>query len=428
MRLAISLCLCSLPLAALAATASEPILLQPDRVFDGANPEPRPGWAVLVQDDRIAALGPSEQLKPPPGSRVIPLPGCTLLPGLIDLHTHVLLHPYDETRWEDQVLREPLALRVARATNHLRAILESGFTTIRDLGTEGAAYADVGLKQAVEQHIIPGPRMFVSTRAIVATGSYAPKGFAPEWKIPQGAEEADGPDLIRVTRDQIGRGADWIKIYVDSWDPRRGGSPTFTTQEIASVVATARAAGRHVVAHATTAQGIQNAARVGVDTIEHGDEGDEPAFRLLAERGIAFSPTLAAAEASARYQGYVPGTKPEPDSLQKKRRSFKLALDLHVRIVNGSDLGVFPHGAGARELELMVDYGMTPAQALLAATSHAAQVLDQHQHLGSIAPNQYADLLAVSGDPTRDISSLRRVQLVLKSGRIFRQTPTTQDR
>ena len=206
-----------------AIAAPPSIVLRPSRVFDGVSAEAHEGWVVVVRGERIEAAGPAGEVKVPEGARVIELPGTTLLPGLIDAHTHVLLHPYNEALWNDQVLKEALALRVCRATNHLKNNLLSGFTTIRDLGTEGAGYADVGLKQAVEQGIIPGPRMLVTTRAIVATGSYAPKGFAPEWHIPQGAEEADGHDaLIRVVRDQIGRGADWIKVYADA---AMGGGP-----------------------------------------------------------------------------------------------------------------------------------------------------------------------------------------------------------
>src|SRR3989475_7028530 len=190
-------------------------LLKPARIWDGEAAALRDGWVVLVRGERIEAVGPASEVKVPADARVIDLPGTTLMPGLIEAHSHVLLHPYSETSWNDQNAHEALALRVARATNHLRNTLMAGYTTIRDLGTEGAGYADVGLKQAVEQGIIPGPRMLVVTRAIVATGSYGPKGYAAEWDIPQGAQEADGNNVIHVVRDQIGHGADWIKIYAD---------------------------------------------------------------------------------------------------------------------------------------------------------------------------------------------------------------------
>src|SRR5438876_5305379 len=234
-------------------------LLKPAHIFDGESAELHDGWVVLVRGERIEAVGPVGEVKAPADAKVIDLPGMTLLPGLIEAHSHVLLHPYSETLWNDQVAHEALALRVARATNHLRSTLAAGFTTIRDLGTEGAGYADVGLRDAVAQAIIPGPRMLVVTRAIVATGSYAPKGFAPEWHVPQGAEEADGVDsLIKTVRDQIGHGADWIKLYGDySSGSQAGAHPTFSLDEMKLAVETAKSAGVPVAVHATTAEGMR---------------------------------------------------------------------------------------------------------------------------------------------------------------------------
>lgn len=402
-------------------SADPPLVLRPDRIFDAEAGEMRAGWAVRVVGERIEAVGLAEELATGDGARVVELPGVTLLPGLIDAHTHVLLHPYNETSWEDQVLREPLALRVCRASNHLRAILDSGFTTIRDLGTEGAGYADVGLKQAVEEGIIAGPRMTVVTRAIVATGSYAPNGFAPEVKVPQGAEEADGDALTRVVRDQIGRGADWIKVYVDTWDPATGGAPTFTLEELKRIVEVAGSAGCPVSAHAMTREGIRRAALAGVATIEHGDGGDAEVFRLLAEKQIPLCPTLATAEANARYRGWKPGVEPMPPALVAKRASFRAAVAAGVPIANGSDMGVFAHGQGAREIELLVEWGMTPLQALQAATTVAAKAMRQADRIGSIRPGLLADLVAVEGDPTRDVGSLRKVKLVVKGGVVVRR-------
>lgn len=404
------------------STSDSVIVLRPERVFDGTTASTQANWIVVVRGDTIAAAGPSASTPIPSGARVIDLPGMTLLPGLIEGHSHLLLHPYNETSWEDQVLREPLALRVARAVNHARETLLAGFTTVRDLGTEGAGYADVGLKQAIAQGIIPGPRMVVATRALIATGSYAPKGFAPEHSIPQGAEEADGVDEItRAVRDQIGRGADVIKVYADyRWGPGGQARPTFTLDEFRLIVQIAASAGRPVVAHASTAEGMRRAILAGVQTIEHGDGGTAEIWEAMREHEVALCPTLAAGDAITRYGGWDPAASDPPARILAKRASFRAALDAGVRICNGSDVGVFSHGDNARELELMVEYGMRPADALIAATGGNATALDLDDR-GRIAAGLLADLVAVSGDPTQSIGALRSVRLVMLGGRIVRQ-------
>jgi imidazolonepropionase-like amidohydrolase len=382
-------------------------LLRPAHVFDGESAQLHDNWVVLVRGEKIEAIGPAAGITAPSSAKVIDLPGLTLMPGLIEAHSHVLLHPYSETVWNDQVARESLSLRVARATNHLRNTLQAGFTTIRDLGTEGAGYADVGLKQAVEQGIIPGPRMLVTTRAIVATGSYGPKGYASEWTVPQGAEEADGVDsLTRVVRDQIGHGADWIKIYADYRWGKAGAAPTFSLDELKLVVETAKSANVPVCAHATTAEGMRRATLAGVETIEHGDGGTPEVFRLMKERGVALCPTLSIAGAN---------------NTERKRAAFKAALEAGVTIASGSDVGVFAHGDNARELEMMVKFGMPVIDALRSATSVNARVMHMSEKIGSIKPGLLADVIAVEGDPTRDLAALRKVRFVMKGGTVYKQ-------
>lgn len=422
LRLLLALLALAAPAAAQTVQPARRILLRPARVFDALSERAHEGWTVLVSGDRIEAAGPAERVGVPADARVVELPGATLLPGMIEGHSHLLLHPYNETSWDDQVLRESEALRVARATAHARAALLAGFTTTRDLGTEGAGWADVGIRQAIEQGIVPGPRMLISTRAIVASGSYGPKGAA-EWNLPQGAEEASGvEDVVRAVRAQIGRGADWVKLYADyRWGPDEPARPTFSQEELRAAVEAARSAGRPVVAHASTPEGMRRAVLAGVETVEHGNAGTPEVFRLMRERGVALCPTLAASEATRTYAGWRKGVDPDPVQIRDKKASFRAALDAGVTLCMGGDSGVFPHGDNAREMELMVEYGMSPARVLLAATAVNARLFHLEERLGTIRPGLLADLVAVDGDPTRDIAALRRVRLVMKGGVPYRE-------
>ncbi|MCA0229944.1 MAG: amidohydrolase family protein [Bacteroidetes bacterium] len=407
-------------LTAYSVVAQKSYLLRPDRVFDGQ--EIHENWAVLVVNDKITAVGEAKSIvvaTASPKPEIIDLKGCTLLPGFIEGHSHLFLHPYNETTWDDQVLKEARSLRTSRAVVHAKKTLMAGFTTVRDLGTEGAEFDDVGLKQAIQQGIIPGPRMIIATKALIATGSYAPKGFSTDVTVPQGAEEADGRDpLIRAVRNQIGKGADVIKIYADyRWGLMGEARPTFLIDEIKLMVETAQSSGRPVIAHAGSAEGMRRAILGGCETLEHGDAGTPEIFALMKEKGVALCPTLAAGDAITQYRGWKKGIEPEPERIKNKRKTFKEALDAGVTICFGGDVGVFTHGDNAREMEMMVDYGMKPLDVLRSATSVNARVFHQEQ-LGQIKTGFLADLVAVEGRPDVRISDARNVKLVIKNGEI----------
>lgn len=412
----IFLVLCSLKALAQFENA---FLLKPDKVFDGH--VIHNNWVVITEGNKIVYAGSAKSMpKISANSTLLELPGTTLLPGLIEGHGHLFLHPYNETSWNDQVLKEPEAYRVAMATVHARKTLEAGFTTFRDLGTEGAGYADYGLKKAINEGVIPGPRLLISSKAIVATGSYGPKGFSPDFDLPLlGAEPADGENLISVVRTQIAKGADFIKVYADyRWGTNGEAMPTFSEDELRLIVETARSSGRDVVAHAATAEGMRRAINAGVAMIEHGDGATEEVFKLMVEKNVALCPTLAAGYSITKYSGWDPKKDPEPVRIKNKRISFELAMSSGVTISAGGDVGVFSHGNNVLELEMMVKYGMKPLDVLKSVTSTNARLFHLEKKVGEIKAGMLADILLVNGSPEKDISDLRNVVLVLKNGKI----------
>lgn len=394
--------------------------IQPDRVFDGE--QMHEGWVVLVEDDRITAVGTSSNLKMPKEATLVKFPGCTLLPGMIEGHSHVFLYPYNITDWDTQVLKESDSYRTARATVHARNTLMAGFTTVRDLGTEGAGYSDVALKQAINEGIIPGPRMLVAGRAIVSTGSYGPKGFDSDFQVMLGAEPADGNDLIRVVRDQIGKGADFIKVYADyRWGTKGEDQPSFTLAELKLINEVTRSSGRYLVCHAKSKEGMKRAILGGAETIEHGDYLDEEIAQLMKEHHVTYFATLGAVEAIQQYRGWKKGKEEDTALIKQKKKSFKIALDAGVTIGMGGDVGVYPHGENVYEMELMVEYGMKELDVLKAATLVNAKALHMENEIGAIKPTLKADLVIVQGDPSKNISDLRKVQWVMKNGVVVKK-------
>lgn len=408
-------------LLSLAVKGQQPryFVLSAARVFDGE--EMHSNWGIVVEGDKIIAVGPAEKLTAPEKALKLDFPNATLMPGLIEGHSHLFLYPYNITDWDTQVLKEQDAYRTVRATVHARNTLLAGFTTARDLGTEGAGYSDVALKRAINENIIPGPRLLVAGRAIVSTGSYGPKGYDHDQQIMLGAEPADGNDLIRVVRDQIGKGADFIKIYADyRWGMQGEDRPSFTLDELKLIHEVTASSGRMMVCHAKSKEAIRRAVLAGARTIEHGDFIDEETGKLMKEYNVTFFPTIAAVDMITQYRGWKKGIDPEPANVLNKKKSFQAAIRSGVAIGMGGDVGVFPHGRNSLEMELMVEYGMAPMDVLKAATSINAKALGLEKQIGTLKEGMKADIAIFSGDPSEKISALRDVLFVMKDGVTYR--------
>ncbi|MDP4698970.1 MAG: amidohydrolase family protein [Saprospiraceae bacterium] len=398
--------------------AQDVFYLTADRLFDGE--KMWTGKAVLVKGNKIMAI--VEKSSPiPSGAKVLDFKNATLLPGLIEGHAHLFLYPYNITDWDTQVLKETDALRTIRASVHAKNTLMAGFTSVRDLGTEGAGYADVSLKKAILDKIIEGPRMLVAGRAIVSTGSYGPKGYDNDQKIMLGAEPADGNELVRVVRDQIWQGADFIKIYADyRWGLMGEDRPTFTLDELKLINEVTTSSGRVMVCHAKSKEAIRRSVLAGAVTIEHGDFLDEEIGKLMKEHQVIFMPTIAAVDKITQYRGWKKGIDPDPENVVRKKLSFKAALASGVTIGMGGDVGVFPHGDNVMEMELMAEYGMPNLDILKAATSVNARAMNWQDKLGHIKEGFLADLVVVKGNPLENISQIREVKFVMKDGVIYK--------
>ena len=398
--------------------AQDVFYLTADRLFDGE--KMWTGKAVLVKGNKIMSI--VEKSSPiPSGAKVLDFKNATLLPGLIEGHAHLFLYPYNITDWDTQVLKETDALRTIRASVHAKNTLMAGFTSVRDLGTEGAGYADVSLKKAILDKIIEGPRMLVAGRAIVSTGSYGPKGYDNDQKIMLGAEPADGNELVRVVRDQIWQGADFIKIYADyRWGLMGEDRPTFTLDELKLINEVTTSSGRVMVCHAKSKEAIRRSVLAGAVTIEHGDFLDEEIGKLMKEHQVIFMPTIAAVDKITQYRGWKKGIDPDPENVVRKKLSFKAALASGVTIGMGGDVGVFPHGDNVMEMELMAEYGMPNLDILKAATSVNARAMNWQDKLGHIKEGFLADLVVVKGNPLENISQIREVKFVMKDGVIYK--------
>ena len=412
------------------STNPQPVtVIRAGSLIDGKSNTPRHDQMIVVRGNRIESVGDAATARIPTGATVIDLSKATVLPGLIDSHTHIFLQGEDPAQggYDANILNAPLALRAARATVAVRRALEQGFTTLRDVETEGAGYGDVGIKQAIEQGYIPGPRLFVSTRAISTTGGYQLEGYAPELDMPKGAQIVDGPvEARKAAREQLDHGADWIKVYMThrSWVGRNGelvSQPTLTVDELRAIVDETHGWGKKVACHVYGGIGLRRALDGGCDSIEHGLDLDDAAIAQMLKQGTWYVPTL-----SAYYHDWAPADTPggQRDRLRVALHepSFKKALNAGVKIAFGTDMGGIPWTEPiAQEFSRMVEFGMPPMDAIESATSRAAAMLDMEGKIGVVAPGAFADIVAVGSDPLHDIKALENVQFVMKDGQVFKR-------
>ncbi|HWY04584.1 MAG TPA: amidohydrolase family protein [Candidatus Acidoferrum sp.] len=408
--------------------AELPTVIRAGMVIDGKSAQPRRDQVIIIRGNRIENVADAASAKIPPGATVIDLSKATVLPGLIDCHTHIFLQGEDPKQggYDANILNAPLALRAARATVSARRALEQGFTTLRDVETEGAGYGDIGIKQAIDLGYIPGPRLFVSTRAISTTGGYPLEGYAPELDMPKGAQIIDGPvEARKAAREQLDHGADWIKVYMThrSWVGKNGelvSQPTLTVDELRAIVDETHGWGKKVACHAYGGIGLHRALDGGCDSIEHGLDLDDAAISQMVKQGTWYVPTI-----SVYYTDWSPADTPagQRDRLRASLHepSFRKAMKAGVKIAFGTDMGGIPWSEPiAQEFSRMTDLGMPPMEAIQSATSRAALLLEMEGKIGAIAPGAYADIIAVGADPLRDIKALENVQFVMKDGKVFK--------